>query len=605
MLRMRKTLSLLVMVALVAAAVSFAPAPAPAAAASPSPATFLPATTALYAEIQTTDVKGTLKSSLDLFSKLSGTTIEAEMILAMGDQQLSQLLGRPATLEKDVLAWLGDSIGLAWIVPDVALTARDLMQATSGVVVISVKDDAAAEKFLTDVLAVLGRQRATFTRTPDDTVGGNKVALYTNALAGVTIAQWKGVLAVGSAAGVTEMLDTLKTNKMTLANDAKFKKVSALVKPNSLLKVIATSRLSGISMAFNSAMTRPAPGTEAAMKRLEEIMKLSADATNGSAFALRQEGKVLSIDVAQSVDPAAQAKLMTTLGIPELKLKQPAGKIAERIPGNALAVLAWGDIEGIYKWLKGAALGFSKLMQDFMPSPFSGPRIDVTKQIQDGIAQVEAMIKAAIGLDLNTDILGWMGGEFAVYMTYSKDGTLSKASRGQWPFDHTLVIQTTDKAKATTFTTKLTDWLEKQLASMPVQRPNVTKKGDLIVVSGAQGGLGYGVANDTFILTTDSGLDAAAAAARGDGILAKNPVWQNAVKAIGGTINQPILYLNLVEIAAAAKEITSDPGRQLSARDAADMQRLLNILGQFESAVISGTDLGNGSSTGMIALILK
>jgi hypothetical protein len=35
------------------------------------------------------------------------------------------------------------------------------------------------------------------------------------------------------------------------------------------------------------------------------------------------------------------------------------------------------------------------------------------------------------------------------------------------------------------------------------------------------------------------------------------------------------------------------------------MQRFLNILGQFESAVISGTDLGDGNSTGMIALILK
>src|SRR6266478_567575 len=75
------------------------------AAANPSLASIMPAFTGGYAELRTSDIPGTLNLFTGLARKM-GYPLNNDIVFLAGNQFLSQLLGRPATLNRDLLSWL-------------------------------------------------------------------------------------------------------------------------------------------------------------------------------------------------------------------------------------------------------------------------------------------------------------------------------------------------------------------------------------------------------------------------------------------------------------------------------------------------------------------
>src|SRR5262249_11592937 len=117
---MKRWLSLLTLTAIVlmvmqigTLGVSAAPS---AAAANVANAKLFPPDTALYIDLQTTDLAANVKAALALAENLTGE--KQDKPFADINKQLSTLLGHPATIEQDILPWIGDHVSIGLRVPE-------------------------------------------------------------------------------------------------------------------------------------------------------------------------------------------------------------------------------------------------------------------------------------------------------------------------------------------------------------------------------------------------------------------------------------------------------------------------------------------------------
>src|SRR5258708_19279844 len=108
---MRKILTLMLTLVLVVSAFSLAVTPAKAS--SASLASIVPADLAMFAEWNTSDIKGTIDIVTGLLSK-ANLPVTTDMLFQQFDQSLTQSLGRPASFPKDIQPWLGTIVAFAF-----------------------------------------------------------------------------------------------------------------------------------------------------------------------------------------------------------------------------------------------------------------------------------------------------------------------------------------------------------------------------------------------------------------------------------------------------------------------------------------------------------
>jgi hypothetical protein len=606
---LRRTFCVVTLFALVFGVAGLGTAPVvaapPAAAAAAPNATLLPPDTALYVNFHVADLDNIVNFLLDTVQKVSG--FRPGDPYADLDRGLTEFLGRDATFKKDVQAWLGDDITFAFRVTDQQLadlstkTADEVFRNPEALVIISVKDDAAAAAFLKEVMAKAPEVKFN-TRTVD--LPGGTVTVYDQSGSctpcGSLFAS-KGYIALGTTASIDAMTTMLKDRKPSFGSDATVGKLMAALKPNTQVKVYLASRFYQLYASSMQAFMprRPALGeaTPEAGAAAAKLMKAMLDLVKGQAFGLRMDGKVLAMDVAQSVDLKAAAKLFTDLGLSSKFLQNATpkaidAKLAGQIPDKALAVAIGGGLPNLYDALKeGVKLGAQFAGQ-------MGARNQFTpEQIEAFFTIAESAIKAGLNVDLRSDILSWMNGEFALYVTYNPASVLTKVGRSPVPLDFTFLAQTSDAAKTKSFLAKLNTGLEKT-ANLNVESAGA----DLYIVTVNKQGItiGYGLVGNTFILTTGSGLNAAVAAVKGDGVLSKSAVWTNA-RASMVKPTAAIGFINFVQIATVAKELMGQSGG--SQPGAAQMAAVLDLL---ESATVSGGMMQpDGLSTSSFQIILK
>jgi len=493
-------------------------------------ANLLPANTALYIDFRTADLKQTISFFQGLAEKVSGQPL-GTLVYDQLDKGLTDALKRPATFEKDVLSWLGDHITVGLPISDEAIAAAEandpnimtnVLSNPDLLAIISVKDDAAAASFFKDLLATVPANAYT-TRT--GTMGSDTLTIY-DFMAGrnskpISAVQAKGFVALGTNTSIDAMLTAQKNKSATLADDASFGKIVGGLKANNLITMYISPRLYQIyiaaaqsMMARNYALTGVAT-PEAGGKDPMAVMRGALSIIKGQAFGARMDGKLLAFDIVNQLDMAALTKFYTDNGmsadfVKTMQMAPIQGALAAQIPAKAVAVTILSGLPKLYDALQQSL----KMMQTVMPAQMTGGRgaPDIA-QIQRGIAQVEAAIKLAFDLDVRQDILSWMTGEFALYMVYNPDSVLTKASKNSpWPFDHTLLIQTGDKAKTTNFITKLNAGIEKNAGITPEQGT-----GDVYTVTDPKSSvsISYGLVNDTFFITTGSGLNTTMTALKG------------------------------------------------------------------------------------------
>ncbi len=612
---MKKALSLVLLVAVVVGAVGFTPA-SRISAATPSLATLMPADTFLFAEMRTDDLPNALRTISDLLSKASiPTNLQGDL-----ERSLSQTLGRPVTLDKDIASWLGDRAAVGVYVPDAVIeslfTRRQSKEPqVEAYFVVSIKDDAAADTFLAELLAVGEKNGGKLTRGTDQ-IGDTPVVTYADSTGNQVLARWPGYIALGTPS-TAHFLEALKNKKPTLAADPTYQKVVGMLKPDNFATVYSKMPLTPLAYglllgfmgpsiggvfddivrslnqtpgAIPTATPTPTPTPTPSPALLDLASTLISMGATGMGFY--GDGKKVAVDFAFSIDPDSLKKVLTILKVPaDVQLQAPASpislKMADRISNKALGVILGSGLAQNARNGLTLARATAKLF-DIMDG--GGSRS--SQGIEDNYTQLESGLKQYFDLDLNQDVLGWMGGDFSGYMMYNPNGDLAKA--GQSPFDFALLIESTDTARSGTFLTKLNAGLTKVAGSSPTQ----TDSGLFVFQSAATGpGIGYGLVKNVFLVGNSSGLTAAANAARGDGTLATDANWKDAAALLPKSY-QHVWYVDMIKLGAALQDSASQNGRTGD-------QQTVALVNLFRSVILYSADLGGGNSLTTVVLTLK
>ncbi len=590
---MKRILSWALIIMVVIGAIGIAPHTVTAA--GTTPAALMPADVTFYAELNT----GNLTNTFDLFFKLFGKSsipITEDQLYSQADKALTQALGRPATFKGDVLNWLGDRAAVGIEITDAMLQTPVANTHFPILVVLNVKDDSAADSFLTDLFASVGKRGLTFTQTTDP-IAGKTATEYANAALKLGVVRIPGELIVGSDDAIAALVDTLNNSKPTLGADAKFQRTIGLLSQDNGLMAYVGGRALQYSVALAQAaivkrfpapslnVTGPDP-TEAAasLTFLSNLYK----AYDGTALALRGSSKTLAFDLASSVEPNA----LTNIGAatPPASTDQGAttlsGKLAGQIPGNAAAVFEASNLARDYRLLRNT-------LQALDSSPGLSPtQKDSLDQTIAGFDQLEQGLRDGLDLDIDQDILSWLGGDFAIYSIFDPNSDLALTTNGSLPFDTALVIAASDADKARSFVDKLNAGLGlnfnlhakaagKDLYTLPVS-PRLT--------------IGYGIVDSTFVLTTGGALPTIAGAVGGADALADRAAWHTATSQLPPHVTA-LAYLNLTPFQPYIALLPN-------ARNPA-AQSLAALLNQTQSAVIYSVAPGAGQSVTTFALILK
>ncbi|MHB8627813.1 MAG: DUF3352 domain-containing protein [Aggregatilineales bacterium] len=591
---MKRILSLALMVIVAFGAIGVASHPATAAP-STRPATLMPADVTFYAELNTSN----LTSAVDLFFKLfgkSGIPITEDQLYSQADKALTQVLGRPATFKGDVLNWLGDRAAIGVEITDTLLQSPASNAHFPALAILNVKDDTAADTFLADLFTSVGKHGLSFTQTTDQ-IGGNTATLYTNAALKLSVARIPGELAVGSDDAIATMIDTLKNNKPTLGADAKFRRTIALLTQDSGLVAYVGGRALQYSVALaQAAIVKrfPAPSlnlsgpdpTEAAasLTFLGNLYK----AYDGTALALRGSSRTLAFDLATSIDPNALKNVSGAFGLSAADPGSSAlsGKLAGQIPGKVATVFEAANLARDYRLFRDTLQALDK-----SPglSPTQKERLDQTIA---GFDQFEQGLKDGLDLDINQDLLSWLGGDFAVYSILDPNSELALASNGSFPFDSALIVAASDADKARTFVDKLNAGVALNFNL----HPKAAGKDLYILPVSPRLTVGYGVVDNSFVLTSGGALPTVAGAIGGADVLADRGAWHSAASQLPQNV-LALAYLDLTPFQPYIAQLPNahNPGAQ-------GLAALLNLT---QSAVIYSVAPGPGQSVLTFALILK
>src|SRR5258708_6806685 len=262
---------------------------------------------------------------------------------------------------------------------------------------------------------------------------------------------------------------------------------------------------------FSTGLATPDAAAEAQQAKGMQMAQNALKAIQGQAFAFKRDGKVLRLDFAQLVDAKALTQTLTDLGISadlyqKLAAVKIEGKLAQQIPAKAIGVVMSNGLSTLYQGLIASLQNMQAMNQGI-----NMPNMPNAKDIQTNLEKAKAFLKLSFDLDLEADILSWMNNDFAAYLVYDQNSSLSKLGKNPFPFDIVFLLDSSDAAKTKTFLTKLNTGLKK------TANVSATPAGDNLFQIAPKNGpeMAYGLVGNTFVLTNTTGLDTATAAIKG------------------------------------------------------------------------------------------
>src|SRR5260221_772122 len=584
-------------------------APADQTIASAPNANLLPSDTALYFDFRTNQISDVVKFIQNVNLQVTGKAMPDPFQDI--DKSLSDALGRSASWAKDIAPWLGDHFTVGLSMSDKQLNALQAggFPIPDVVAVLAVKNSTKADEFFKEIMTKANPSASSMKATQDK-IGNTSITIYSDTSSSganrISLVQAPTYFAFGSASGIAAMIDTLKTRKPTLAADANFGKIIRALKPNNLVTVYLPPRLYELSMSMSSAlMMMPNPegdqmGTPEATPQAnaQAATQTLFKAINGQAFGLGRNGKLLYLDVVQSINQDAAAKAYASMNLPTDFLTKfsttPISTVfTAQIPADALFVVQAHGLADIYSTLKTA----SQNMPAMPPSSGGMRGAPDFSQLAQSFNQIESAFRLGLGVDLQKDVLIYMNSDFAVYLSYDPNSTLAKLDPNKPnPFVYTLLAKTSDVTKTKDFLTKLSDGLKS------FGKLTVTSAGTDLYTATANNGatFSFGLVGKTFLLTVGCDPAMAVTAIKGTGSLVSSPIWAQAA-ASGVNPTTQFWYLNTNELSAVLK--AQLPADQMNSTDAKQAFAFLNL---FNSATITSSPIGkDGISRGSIDLIMK
>ncbi len=257
---------------------------------------------------------------------------------------------------------------------------------------------------------------------------------------------------------------------------------------------------------------------------LQQLLKSSKTPMPLDSTMMSQLKKIKSIGGGIAIDDAGiRLKIVSKNDGTLLSLPNLASKTVTNFPTDTLAFASGSGLAQIWTESNKVAATTPEMQQVFT-------------QMRQGFNQVTK-------LDLDKDIFGWMGGEYALGMIPVKTGITAQAG-----FGGALTIDSTDKATTDNTMTKLFT-LAKGNGLMTEQRQIDGKTITDLKIPGQGAILSYGWLNDkSMLLTIGDGLMDKIASHQGES-LDRNPNFST----INGTLpqsNQSYLYIDVERMAA-------------------------------------------------------
>ncbi len=448
---MRTATVLLLMVVLLVGAL-----PLPALAAVPvadlmALAAYMPADTALYVGVRTDDafigeldgLIGAIINRLPPAASPGPFSLRAALDAGIGD------LMPGGTFQSAVRNWLGDTAALGVVSLDTQFDDDPSNDEDVPVIfAVAVTDRAALEAFIERVAG--GRVEVT-------TAGSYTVFRS-------TVEGEEGVIMVGDSVALMPIFVPVEVMvsgfASTLAEDEAFTGAFQPL-PEDAYNVLVY--VEGTVIA--AAQRRELRGL---VGRAQRLNALAGAAPSDVAIGFTTlDGRVLTMDVAVQMDLEAMAGAGLTL--PSTTPVDFA--FARHIPAEAQYVIHATDL-----WS-----GYQALLQNIRA--IAEMQGDDPDEFDSGLNFVMLAIKGALGLDLEEDVLSWMTGDFALFLSGDRaffdriyDDPVAAMALETLPVDFGFVVEATDPAAARNVFAQLSDTLPALLADAPDVQATVTQE---------------------------------------------------------------------------------------------------------------------------------
>ncbi len=482
----------------------------------------MPATTLMFASLHTRPDK---LPNFNVVSEAWKGSKEAKQIESGLELALMQT---GFNWEDDIRPWLGDRISLGVIdvgsvqPADAALSSLPQAQLPGIVVAVQTIDRAKSDAFLANLRKELEKQTdnpyATVT-VQDDTYRGIPVVYLKSESGGDTRISMPAVEPAYATINDTIVFalsyDALKKaidasiDGTNLTQSANFNNTMGALPAEHLAAyyvdipayVNATAQQAAaqkdlMNDAFKD-MPDPSKQMYEQMLKDQEVrlqaMAETAKAVGGMGVTMSYEPSGVRFDTALQIEPSRLPEAQRQLY--EANLKPISGKIPETMPTSTFLLLNSKNLAGVLKPLFDPAL----------PNPynlFSGSNMALGSLFaRDELTQPLKEFQQRLGLDLNTDVIGLLDGEYAVtLMSTPKEQSDARPGSINPPLEFALIFESSD-------VNRLASNVEKVLQAALAEAPGTTTlqktdRGYTVLIERDEPMLAYGVIDGRFVIGT-------------------------------------------------------------------------------------------------------
>lgn len=402
-------------------------------------ATYFPADVPFFISLRTDD--GYIESLDALVQKISSAIPDApvsETLQEQLDKGVKELIGS-GDFQSEVRSWLGDVASFSVLSLDEMATANGDSSVQPPILfAISIKDSAAAVDFFTTGFENTNNEFTTSTE------GDYTVITQTSARDRAVIAVGSDVLFLGRS------LADLPINGQSesLAASASFNDTLGLL-PEPDYNITGYLNLGDFLQAMMAAQSENMEAPEMAM--MESLAPLFTDFP-AQAFGLTVlDGRSLTIDFASPF--GALLERYAEFGLPTALNSPIDPAFAARIPAGVPLLIHSTDL-GLT--LSNSIQSF-RMQAEMMSSSMTTGGMS-SDELEQGLAQVGFVVRGLTGLDLETELLPALQGDYALYLGLNAalaNATSPAQVMRQLPVEFGLVTEISDPAIGTTIITNV------------------------------------------------------------------------------------------------------------------------------------------------------
>jgi hypothetical protein len=534
-------------------------------------AALLPADVELFAWLNTADLRDNVDLVLGLdrrFQPIGG--ISADLLL---ESAVSDLISdMELSYARDVTPWLGDEIVLGLKNVSPALLRRAPGTLDFALVIESENRSAS----LALVQRVMNHQKQIGAPLNESIYGG--VALYETEQ--VALALPGDSLVLGTSDMVRQVIDVYNGAPSLAASDDFARVVGAL-----------PAGAAGGLFIGQSAFGQIVEVARTAAPELPAYFVQASSALQGIAFSARVSQDAVMVDVAEAVDMEALAAI-PGMPMPAIPEGETGARLAGVLPEDTVALLAgldlsaaWANYNASLYSLEQVAPMYDELLMRYRN--YHGPSFtDVLRFVQ----HLPNWFERLFLLDIEDDLLAWMGGEYGVALVpMNRETPIEYTSR--FPLDLVAVVEATDEEAAAAALDTFNESLSALGFSFDTDKIDDVEVHTARLMQRERLAVSWALVDGFGVVGTDQSVEKLLDVAAGRvGTLAGNPRLTDALSRLDGP-GQTLLFFDVAGFVPYVLETLPEGAANQFRRNAAP------VLSAFDSLALSSRATEDGLHT--------